>query len=416
MADLYTTKVGNVVYNFRDNEARETKEEIQEFINEHLYNIWGLEADFENSTFTRLKKAVGLNGGSDFDNCGPWMRRRCNLADDGTVNAYYGDSEYKDDGTNGQVMVEQPKFWYKVEPVTLDGAKIKKARYYVADGPAMGFKLHPAFYNTSGQEIDAFYEGAYEGYVISDKLGSISGYTPSGDYTRANFRTYAVNRGTGWCQETIWSLSADQILAIIEYGCFNMQDAIGNGCTNANLYLTTGTLNSYGNGTYGTTANETTAVQWRGKENPWGNVDNYIEGINMRPIGTMQTQQGRYFQSYIANGYDFDDNTTSYENYNAVNFYSNLPMNNGYIRYFGYDADYDWLFVVCRIGGNSSLPVGDSPAWMSSFFNVNYVQGVRVGDWKAGDLSAGPFRYICYTVNRGETNAGARLIYIGGIE
>ena len=32
--------------------------------------------------------------------------RRCNVLDNGTVSAYYGDINYKEDGSNGQVMVE----------------------------------------------------------------------------------------------------------------------------------------------------------------------------------------------------------------------------------------------------------------------------------------------------------------------
>ena len=33
-------------------------------------------------------------------------RRRCNLADDGTINAFYGDESFVEDGSNGQVMVQ----------------------------------------------------------------------------------------------------------------------------------------------------------------------------------------------------------------------------------------------------------------------------------------------------------------------
>ena len=36
---------------------------------------------------------------------------RCNLADNGTVNAWYGDNGYSETGSNGQVMVWVPKFY-----------------------------------------------------------------------------------------------------------------------------------------------------------------------------------------------------------------------------------------------------------------------------------------------------------------
>jgi hypothetical protein len=32
-------------------------------------------------------------------------RMRCNVTDNGTITAFYGDSNYKEDGSNGQVMV-----------------------------------------------------------------------------------------------------------------------------------------------------------------------------------------------------------------------------------------------------------------------------------------------------------------------
>jgi hypothetical protein len=44
--------------------------------------------------------------GSDFDKFLMYGGRvRCNVADDGTINAFYGEESYKDDGSNGQVMV-----------------------------------------------------------------------------------------------------------------------------------------------------------------------------------------------------------------------------------------------------------------------------------------------------------------------
>ena len=84
-------------------------------------DIYGVEVDFANRTFTRLAGAVGKTPGADFDSILAFGgRRRCNLADNGTVNAYYGEPGYIEDGSNGQVMVEQPKFYYKVVPLKLE--------------------------------------------------------------------------------------------------------------------------------------------------------------------------------------------------------------------------------------------------------------------------------------------------------
>ncbi|WP_202946828.1 hypothetical protein, partial [Rhodanobacter spathiphylli] len=116
----------------------------------------------------RLAGAVGKNPGADFDSINAFGgRKRCILTDDGVVLAYYGEPGYSETGkttveitknsvtypvgTIVQVMVEQPKFYYKVVPLKLEkiqdgiGYHLRKARYYVSDYPKPGFKIHPAF-------------------------------------------------------------------------------------------------------------------------------------------------------------------------------------------------------------------------------------------------------------------------------
>jgi len=62
----------------------------------------GIEIDYENKTITRTQDAASLTMGSDFDSYLMYGgRMRCNIADDGTINAFYGDDNYKDDGSNG---------------------------------------------------------------------------------------------------------------------------------------------------------------------------------------------------------------------------------------------------------------------------------------------------------------------------
>lgn len=120
-----------------------------------------MEADFENCVFTRLEGAIGKDAGSDFDSVTAYDgRRRCNLSDDGEILVYYGDENFKSDGSNGQVMVEQPKFYYRVVPLKTekidgaDGYHLRKARYYISDTPKVGFKIHPAFVR-NGVEVDS---------------------------------------------------------------------------------------------------------------------------------------------------------------------------------------------------------------------------------------------------------------------
>lgn len=121
-------------------------------------DVYGVEVDFANNKFTRLGGAVGKQGGHDFDSINAFGgRKRCCIKNDGTVVGYenisgsYTTNGFMADSTTPvQVMVEQPKFYYKVVPVELEditengsviGKVIKKARWYVSDKPKTGFKL-----------------------------------------------------------------------------------------------------------------------------------------------------------------------------------------------------------------------------------------------------------------------------------
>lgn len=370
----------------------------------------GLRADFVNKVFTRLGDAVGLNGGSDFDDFSMYQRRRCNLANDGTVNAYLGDANYSITGSNGQVMVEQPKFYYKVVPITLnasDNKQLDVAEYWISDFPLEGYRLHPAFYNHSGQEIDYYYIGAYEAKVSywgesTGLMQSISNVTPSSDTTngtRSRFRRLAKNRGTGWYIETIWSWSAEQLLMIIEYGKFNMQEAIGNGYvgyTSGVSFLSTGSLNSYGNASYGSTTSETSAVQYRGKENPWGNKACWIDGINYHNIVPSIATTGNYVFS--------DDSTI----YTYLQYYTS--SGGFYIESFGYYPDFDWIFMPYGArSGSSSLPVGD---YWESYTGAVYSS--CVGGYNPDHTKAGPFYMKSANgYSKGDTSVGSRLLYVG---
>lgn len=94
---------------------------IKGYIGYSDIGIYGVEVDFENKVFTRLAGSIGRTAGTGFDDIRAFGgRRRCNLADNGVVNAYYGDAGYIENGSNGQVMVEQPKFYYKMVPLKID--------------------------------------------------------------------------------------------------------------------------------------------------------------------------------------------------------------------------------------------------------------------------------------------------------
>jgi hypothetical protein len=117
----------------------------------------GLSWNKTSDTYTRLGAAAGQSR-SFFDTIYPWVDiKRCNLGDDGIVTAYLGDDDYSVNGSNGQVMVEIPKFYYK--EVTSNVGTLYS--WWISSTPAQGYKIHPAFVR-DGQVYQYMYVGAYK--------------------------------------------------------------------------------------------------------------------------------------------------------------------------------------------------------------------------------------------------------------
>lgn len=431
-------------------------DDVKAYIGYTDEDIAGLCVDYENKTFKRLAGAVNLSQGADFNKFQMYGgRKRCNVSDDGTINAFYGDEGYTEDGSNGQVMVYQPAFYYKVVPLKLEkntdsgiGYHLRKANYYVSSKPKTGFKLHPAFYDENGNEIDYILFSADEGsmydvsakayvndnvdesitYEDGDLLCSVAGKKPisglrKGIGTKVNLEQMAQNRGSGWHLETIEAVSANQLLMMIELGIMNSQRGIGQGIVNIpnnasyNCSSLTGSTVGLGNSTgqaketineIGGTkttynVNDKVSVSYRGIENPWGNIAKQVQGINIWGDGTMAGGQ-----PYVANDFVFNELKHS-DNYEPVGF--TLPNANGFIKAMGYGSEnYDWLLMPSEIGGTSALPVGD---YLYITQNLN---GTRItqfgGGWQSG-INAGSFYQIFNGSTGGRSrSAGGRLLYV----
>lgn len=441
--------------NFNSQEILSGVADIRAYLGITADDIVGIQVDYKNKTFKRLAGAANLTKGSDFDKFTMFGgRKRCNVADDGSIVAWYGDADYKEDGSMGQVMVYQPKFYYLVCAVEYDpidtgiGYHLRKANYYVSEKPRAGFRLHPAFYDASGNEIDYFLTSAYEGsiydasasaYLLNDeqvmntgedKFSSIAGARPasgsSQNLTRPNIEAMAQNRGTNWHGDLIKQVSAEQMLMLIEMGMMNLQTAIAQGIvslpwtigsdTTSSYAAATGSTASLGNGTgraektttyEGGVAKEytvdgKTSVCWRGKENFWGNIWKFVYGINIWGNGKMGGGQ-----PYICSDFSFAESKNS-GNYEPAGF--TVTNANGYISAMGYSTACDWLFIASECLGNSSLPVGDY-----TYITVN-LNGYRIallgGGWDSGGNAGGFYWTLSNGVGNRDRLIGGRLVYI----
>lgn len=417
-------------------------------------DVLGITMDYKNKTCTRIAGAKNLTAGADFDKFSMYGgRKRCNVSDGGTINAYYGDEGYTEDGSNGQVMVYQPKFYYLVCPLEYDrqetgyGYHLRKANYYVSETQRAGFKLHPAFYDKNGNEVDYILMSAYEGciydtsanaYMLNDeqvmdaskdKFSSIAGARPatgvSQNLTRPNIEQMAKNRGEGWHSFGIKTASMEQLLMIVEMGMMNLQTAIGQGVVNipwttgsdttSSYAGATGSTASLGNGTGRATETTTyeggvatkntadgkTSICYRGVENFWGNIWKFAYGINF------YCEVGKPFLGYVCKDFNYAESKKT-DNYESIGFA--LPSENGYVSAMGYSTNYDWLFLPSEVKGNSSLPVGDY------YYQNNTWDGYRIallgGHWADGSGAGGFYWTLDCGVGYRVRYVGGRLVYV----
>lgn len=398
--------------------------------------VVGLSIDYENKSVERLYDAVGYNAGSNFNTYSMYGgRMRCNVADDGTINAFYGDPNYTEDGSNGQVMVYQPKFYYQRIIIKEEnigrGNAIRKEALLLSDTPKSGFTIHPLF-KKGEDELDYILLSAYEGcaydtsegqYITDDelepayhedKLSSIAGVKPLSGInkilTPANAAYLAQNRGSGW---TLFSAEADsaiQMLEIVEFGSLNGQVSLEKGVVNItknnsdNCSAITGSTSSLGNNsgaaistvidnngiktTY--SENGKRAISYRGMENPWGNLWRLLSHITIKGGGT---NSGNIF-------------------YNENDIGITLPYSLAdWISSMGhYEDEYNWIFMPIECNGNSAIPVGDA-LWTNQALNGEN-QILVGGPCNAGE-NAGIFYYSGdIGINRSSRTANARCIFI----
>ena len=304
--------------------------------------------------------------------------------------------------TNNYIMVQIPRVYYRYYRCDASGTENTTGPYermLISPYPVEGFVLHDAFYargHTSAPS-DYTYVGAYTGLISSSKLLSTSGVTSTVSQTMDTFETAAVTNGTGFGILDLHTLSLLKMLFVIEYATFNSQLVLGYGNVGSSAQLNTGSTNANlaGNGTYGTTANQTSGMCWRGIENFWGNIWQFTIGFNgytdkyriINPDGS-----GTYSATLAAGSY-IEHTTPTPIWYNnaqggalsgtAANGYSY-----GYIKNFLYTTQTKGLFIPSLLGGSDATYIPDY------LYSVNPTNQPTIwlhgSNWYYG-LSAGAF-------------------------
>ena len=343
-------------------------------------------------------------------------------------------------GTRINTMVEQNKFYYKVVPVSLDkiegedsfGFHTRKVRYYISDTYKPGFSVHPAFIKKTNDgktlEFDKIYIGAYKSvaydstgllndltyedtaedmdYSVS-KMTSVSGIVPvSGLYYSLNIENIRqlltnMNADGYWRMKDITVMSMDILLFLIEYATLEAQSVLGRGWvdyfegdTRINQAKPNGLTHSLGNlSSTPEFSNTNGAISYRGEENIYGGLFEYIEGYRADFTSRWSNELHPY---------------DSYPTYDNVSFYQGIGME-GFISAFGYNYDNDWLFIPTEAFGTSIAPVGDMTRHYGDSSGEDGYALVYGGNWYSHD-NAG----ICsigLTTDESSVDYGSRMVY-----
>lgn len=175
--------------------------------------------------------------------------------------------------TNGNMMTGIPKFYFKrwIE----DGWEYIQ----IADMETDGFSLFPAFDRPDGVH-DLVWLGSYK---TSSNNKSVRGASPQVSQTLATMRSNAKALGSGWGLYDFATNMAVKFLYLIEFADYDTQTIIGEGYTASGHSgaISTGTCDAVPNytGRPSGTSNNVDVV-YRGLEGLWGNVYEFLDGIN----------------------------------------------------------------------------------------------------------------------------------------
>ena len=346
-----------------------------------LVKIYGIYRDITASSpaWAREDDAVGksatasvgtVSGSSDFDSCYPWSGIQ------------------RETLSTGDVMVKIPKFWFRrYRDGNIEHIKI-------ANKPADGFTLHPAF-NHAGVEKDYLYVGAYK---TSGNNRSVSGALPTVSQAIGTMRTNAKAKGDGWGLIDIAALSAIQMLILVEFANNNVQSVIGRGCCDSGAKINTGSCDTVSGLTGRPSGTDGLVdVVWHGIEGFWGNIWEFIDGVNMNV--------GKY---YVCNDPSkYGDDITS--NYIELSYIGSTGWFSSYITNNGLDSGNNSHVMLPSAAGSGSESTFQCDCCWSSAGLTTLKHG---GSWNIGSL-AGLFAADLFN-NPSTTHEsfGSRLQYI----
>ena len=328
-------------YNDLDIQFQNKKIEVSVNIVGKQLNIYtyGVKRDTNSTSpaWERINDSVGLvanavkpnntNPQNDFDNIYPWsdIKSYNYNAITKEVTAWIGDSNFKFDGTNGEVLTYIPGFYYKREVV--DGIEYQYISKYNKDGYSYSEPFSVGRYEISGGKSAYSSSCNQPGNAEDFKAHSISGACPSAESTIETFRASAQKLGSEFSlMDYHWFII--QQLYLVEYANYDSQTVLGKGHIDGGSGGTA-TLGGYTDSLgmkSGYIVGAWLNVIYRGIEGLYGNVHEFIDGINIKDNQAYINYDYKTFASDVFDG-----------NYKALGYVNSNT--NGYITKLGYDSN-----------------------------------------------------------------------------
>ena len=363
----------------------------QPIISEKIYGV-KRDVDTSSSAWERTDDAVGLVANAqfgdtpvrnDFDNIYPWSdiisyNYKYDSSTGKVTEIMYGEDGFAFDGTNGEVLTRIPEFYYRrYQQTESDGKTYEYVQ--ISAAPQDGFT-----------KSETFSVGRYTMSGNSTAVHSRSGVQPLVNTTITDFRTYARALGEDFGQLD-YRYFILQLLYLVEYADYNSQVKLGLGYNINPTSKNTGGCDYLGikSGTFINDGNY--PVIYRGIEDIYGNVWQFIDGINIKDYVT--------YICYDPSQYAVDTFTGCYKPIG----YTNLTENKIYPSKLGYDANNPLVAMPVSSGGSDSTYITDT------YWSASGNRTAKAGAWSD---NKGGLWYLSLTGTSTETGTdrGARLL------
>lgn len=326
---------------------------------------------------TNPSPAVGTGAGSSpFDNYLPWSGMDEYNIINNAVSYKKGQSGFSRSSYDTVVFI--PEYYFRI----IDDAANKKRYFYIADKAKSGFTKHPG----SGKYVGRY--NTISGYY------SKTGSQPLANMTRATARTNSKNKGSKWGQYDFASWCAVWLLYLVEFADWNSQATIGVGICNGSSTSNTGGTDgmSYHTGTAASSRTATGAVQYRNIENPYGNIWEWIDGVNF--------SDGTVYVCTTPASYA-DDTIAGYTNAGTK------VQRSGFIKAIGLSSAAPWAFFPTEVGGSETIYIPDYASYDSGW------RVLVVGGYYGNSTGyVGLFYSHAYNASSSsDSSIGARLLF-----